>query len=92
MFSEGLDRAVFGEHTLLMKALPPFFISYVFKGDSYYALQKLDYFNNRLEKEGEIWQNLLTSFQKNTTIQLKDEPLLETIITETFIAKNIIFG
>ena len=92
MFSEGLDRAVFGEHTLLMKAIPPFFISYIFKGDSYYALQKLDYFEVQLEKEGEIWQNLLKSFQKNTTIQLKDDPLLESLITETFITKNVMLN
>ena len=91
-FSEGLDRAVFGDHTLIMKAIPPFFISYIFKGDSYYALQKLDYFEDNLQKEGEIWQNLLKAFQKNTTIQLEDEPLLESLITETFIANKIIFG
>ncbi|MFW9879103.1 MAG: tetratricopeptide repeat protein, partial [Candidatus Thorarchaeota archaeon] len=42
MFSEGLDRAIFGEYTLLMKSIPPFFISYIFKCDSYYALQKID--------------------------------------------------
>ena len=92
MFSEGLNRAVFGEHTLLMKAIPPFFISYIFKGDSYYALQKLDYSEAQLEKEGEIWQNLLKSFQKNTTIQLKDDPLLESLITETFITKNVMLN
>jgi len=92
MFSEGLDRAVFGDHTLLMKSIPPFFISYIFKGDSYYALQKLDYFNDHLQKEGEIWQNLLKAFQKNATIQLKDDPLLESLITETFIANNIVVG
>jgi hypothetical protein len=90
MFSEGLDRAVFGDHTLLMKSIPPFFISYIFKGDSYYALQKLDYFNDHLQKEGEIWQNLLKAFQKNATIQLKDDPLLESLITDIFIAKSIV--
>ncbi|MHA1191484.1 MAG: tetratricopeptide repeat protein [Promethearchaeota archaeon] len=92
MFSEGLDRAVFGEHTLLMKAIPPFFISYIFKGDSYYALQKVDYFTDHLQKENEIWQNLLKSFQTNKTIQLKDDPLLESLITEIFITKTIVFS
>ncbi len=91
-FSEGLDRAVFGEHTLLMKSVPPFFISYIFKGDSYYALQKVDYFKDHLQKEEDIWQNLLKNFQKNTAVQLKDYPLLESLITETFIAKRIVFG
>jgi len=92
MFSEGLDRAVFGEHTLIMRSIPPFFISYIFKGDSYHALQKLDFFKDQIQKVGEIWQNLLKSFQINKVIELKDNPLLESLIIETFIAKNIVFG
>jgi len=92
MFSEGLDRAIFGEHTLLMKSVPPFFISYIFRGNSYYALKKLDYFIVKIQNQDEIWQNLLTNFQKNTTIQLKDDPLLESLITETFITKNLAFN
>ena len=91
MFSEGLDRAVFGEHTLLMKSIPPFFISYIFKGDSYYALQKLDHVEDRLQNEGEIWKTFLSNLKKNTTIQLNDIPLFESLITETFITKNIAF-
>jgi len=88
MFSEGLDRAVFGEYTLLMKPIPPFFISYIFKGNSYYALKKLDYFIAKIQSQDEIWQNLLINFQKNTAIQLKDTSLLESLITETFLNKN----
>jgi len=90
MFSEGLDRAVFGDYTLLMKSIPPFFISYIFKGNSYIALQKLDYFNDHIQKEDYIWKKLLKYFQANQSIQLKDVPLLESLITEIFIAKTII--
>ena len=89
-FSEGLDRAVFGEYTLLMKDIPPFFISYIFKGDSYYAFQKLDYFIDHIQKEEDIWQSFLKSFQLNQSIQLKDIPLLDSLITEIFIAKSIV--
>ncbi|MFX1418368.1 MAG: tetratricopeptide repeat protein [Promethearchaeota archaeon] len=85
MFSEGLDRAVFGEYTLLLKSVPPFFISYIFKGDSYYAHQKINYFIENIRKEHAIWQNILKSFQVNQTINLKEMPLLESLITETFI-------
>ncbi|MFX1480998.1 MAG: hypothetical protein ACFFCI_23180, partial [Promethearchaeota archaeon] len=91
MFSEGLERAIFGEYTLLMKSIPPFFISYVFMGDSYRALQKLNYFVDHLQKEHDIWYNLLKYFQINQFIHLKDIPLLETLITETFIDKSIVF-
>ena len=70
--------------------IPPFFISYIFKGDSYYALQKISYFKNQIQKEKNVWQNLLKSFQVNQTIKLKDFPILESLITEIFISKSII--
>ena len=92
MFSEGLDRAVFGEYTLLMKSIPPFFISYIFKGDSYYALQKTKKFIDHIRKEENIWQNLLKSFQVNQIIRLKDIPLLETLITDIFIKKSVVIS
>ncbi|MFX0030259.1 MAG: tetratricopeptide repeat protein [Candidatus Hermodarchaeota archaeon] len=88
MFSEGLDRAIFGEYTLLMKSIPPFFISYIFKGDSYNALQKTKKFIEHIQKEEKIWQNLCKSFQVNQIIHLKDIPLLESLITEIFITKS----
>ena len=90
-FSEGLDRFIFGNYTLLLKSVAPFFICYVFKGESYYALQRIQYFIENVQKEG-IWQNLLKSFQINQSIHLKDIPLLESLITETFITKSIVFS
>ena len=92
MFSEGLDRFIFGNYTLLMKSVAPFFICYIFKGDSYYAHQKINYFIDHIQKEDDIWQNLLKSFQINQSIHLKDIPLLESLITETFITKNVVFS
>ncbi|MFX0000896.1 MAG: tetratricopeptide repeat protein [Candidatus Hodarchaeota archaeon] len=91
MFSEGLDRAIFGEHTLLLKSIPPFFISYIYKGDSYYALQKLNYFIDHIQVE-DIWHSLLKSFKVNQSIHLKDIPSLESLITKTFITKSVIFS
>ncbi|MFW9866713.1 MAG: tetratricopeptide repeat protein [Candidatus Thorarchaeota archaeon] len=85
LFSEGLDRAIFGEHTLIMKSIPPFFISYIFKGDSYYALQKTDRFIEQLQTEGNIWQKLIKYCEISQVVYLKDIPSLESLITETFI-------
>ena len=90
MFSEGLDRAIFGEYTLLLKSIPPFFISYIFKGDSYFAHQKINCFIDHIQKEDVIWQNLLKSSQISQSVHLKDIPLLESLITETFITKSIV--
>jgi len=91
MFSEGLDRFIFGDYTLLMKSVAPFFICYIFKGESYYALQRIKYFVENVQKEG-LWQKLIKFFQSNRSIHLKDIPMLESLITETFINKSIVFS
>ncbi|MFX1420660.1 MAG: tetratricopeptide repeat protein, partial [Promethearchaeota archaeon] len=74
IFSEGLEQAIFGEYTLLMRFISPFFITYIFKGDSYYAHQKINYFMEHIQKEEDIWQKLLKSFQVNQSIKVKDIP------------------
>jgi len=89
MFSEGLDRAVFGDYTLLMKSIPPFFIIYVFKGDSYYALQRIHYFTDKIQTNTSIWNNLIKRFQQNKSIQLEDIPSFDLLLRTTFIEKNI---
>ncbi|MFW9938536.1 MAG: tetratricopeptide repeat protein, partial [Candidatus Thorarchaeota archaeon] len=44
MLHEGLDRAIFGQYTLLMKSISPFLVCYLFKGQSYLAQRRLKYF------------------------------------------------
>jgi tetratricopeptide (TPR) repeat protein len=88
IFSEGLDRAVFGDHTLVMKSIPPFFISYIFKGNSYYAIQKTDKFIEIIQNEEHIWNKLLKYLQANQSIQLHDMPKLDSLVKEIFVANT----
>jgi len=88
-FSEGLDRATFGEHTLLMNSVAPFFICYVFKGQSYLAQQRIRYFIEKRQNDKEIWQNFKKFYRLNKEIQLKDVPSLEPLINEIFMDKTI---
>jgi len=88
-FSEGLDRATFGEYTLLMHSVSPFFMCYVFKGQSYLAQQRIRYFIDKIQKEEDIWQNFKKFYKLNKEIQLKDIPSLEPLINEVFIDKTI---
>jgi len=88
MFSEGLDRAVFGDHTLVMKSISPFYIAYTFKGNSYYALKRVNSFIEKVQTEGDIWQKMLKYYYKNQMIHSKDIPLLDSLIIDTFINKN----
>ncbi|MFX1316994.1 MAG: tetratricopeptide repeat protein [Promethearchaeota archaeon] len=88
-FSEGLDRATFGEHTLLMHSVSPFFMCYVFKGQSYLAQQRISYFIEKIQNDEDIWQNFKQFFQLNKEIQSKDIPSLESLIKDIFIDKTI---
>ncbi|MFW9940631.1 MAG: type IV pilus biogenesis/stability protein PilW, partial [Candidatus Thorarchaeota archaeon] len=84
VFSEGLDRAVFGQYTLLMMPLQPFLICYVFKGASYYAYNKIKNFLDSIHNDNVIWHSLQKFFQKSKSIQIDDIPSLESLITEIF--------
>ncbi|KKL64856.1 hypothetical protein LCGC14_2160800, partial [marine sediment metagenome] len=89
MFSEGLDRVSFGDHTLLMNPVPPFFMCYVFKGQSYSAQHRIRYFIDKIQNDEPVWQTFNKFNQVNREIQLKDIPSLEPLINEIFIRKTI---
>ncbi|MHA2181337.1 MAG: tetratricopeptide repeat protein, partial [Promethearchaeota archaeon] len=84
-FSEGLDRASFGEHTLLMNTLSPFFICYVFKGQSYSAQKRVGAFMNKIENDEKVWQKFMNYYKMNKEVQLKDVPTLKPLIQEIFM-------
>jgi len=88
VFSEGLDRAVFGPYTLLMMPVQPFLVCYIFKGDSYFAHHKIKNFLNSIQNDSLIWQSLQNFFQKSKSIQLDDVPSLELLITEIFVERK----
>jgi len=85
VFSEGLDRAKFGNHTILIYPVGNFLVCYLFKGQSYFAKQKLGYFTDHMERKSTIWQ-IFNKFLKNfQTVQLKENPVLKELIMESFL-------
>ena len=89
MFSEGLDRVSFGEHTLLVNPVPPFFMCYLFKGQSYSAQHRIRYFIDKIRNDEPVWQTFNKFNQVSREIHLKDIPSLEPLINEIFIRKTI---
>ncbi|TFG17864.1 MAG: tetratricopeptide repeat protein [Promethearchaeota archaeon] len=89
-FSQGLDRAVFGDYTLLMKYVQPFYITYIFSGNSYYAHQRIKYFNEKMKNENKIWEKLMENYGKSKSLQIQDFPGLQNLIMETFVNKSAI--
>ncbi len=90
IFSEGLDRVKFGQHTVLMEPVEKFSVSYLFKGESYIAKQKLTKFVNHLQKNTSIQQTLDKFFRASQVLEVKDFPFLESLIREVFLSESSI--
>lgn len=89
MFSEGLDRASFGNHTLLMKSIFPFLLFYLYRGQSYLAQKRINSFIKELKDHTEIWKKFEEFYEKSRKISLKDIPSLAPLIKKTFIQKTL---
>ncbi|MFX1280735.1 MAG: tetratricopeptide repeat protein [Promethearchaeota archaeon] len=92
MFSKGLDRASFGEYTLFMNSASPFLVCYLFKGQSYSAQRRLNYFLTKITSDKDIWENFKKYYKLNQEIQFKDIPSLEPLITKIFFEETIDFN
>ncbi|MFX1347015.1 MAG: hypothetical protein ACFFAI_18150 [Promethearchaeota archaeon] len=85
VFSKGLDRAKFGEYTIIMKPVDSFSVCYLFKGQTYLATQKLTQFAEKMENDSSIWQPFKDFHRTHQGIALKDNPSLEHVISNIFL-------
>lgn len=85
-FSKGLDRVKFGDDTLLIQSADSFSIGYLYKGQTYPAKQKLTNFIKEIQNKSTIWQTLNKFYKTSQIAELKDIPLLESIIIEIFLS------
>jgi len=89
LFSEGLDRAKFGQHTVLMKPFSTFSACYLFKGQSYLAKKRMDKFIESIQKTEEL-KGIFENFNRtHQTIELKENPPLKILLTDVFIHKKL---
>jgi tetratricopeptide (TPR) repeat protein len=88
-FSEGLDRAIFGEYTLLMNSVSTFLTCYVFKGQSYSAQHRMRFFIEVFQNEKEIWQTFNKFQELNMEIQVNNIPSLDSLIQDIFVDKTV---
>ena len=87
LFSEGLDRAKFGKHTVLMKPFASFFACYLFKGQSYLANKKISKFIKNIETNERVKEIFEGYYKNHQTINLEENPPLEKLFAEVFIQK-----
>jgi hypothetical protein len=89
LFSKGLDRAKFGEDTILMESVEQFSVCYLFKGQTYPAIQKLSQFKVKIENSTPLLQTLEKLYKTSQVLELQDNPFLESLIEEIFVKKSI---
>jgi hypothetical protein len=87
MFSQGLDRAIFGEYTILMNAISPFIICYLFKGQSFLAQQRMKQFRDTLQTDKKMWESIKKYYQAHRLIQEEDIPSLDLLVNKVFIER-----
>ena len=89
IFSKGFDRAIFGDYAILMQSLHPFMMSYIFKGQSYLAKQRFSHFCEQIKSNGLIWREMLQSRKTGRFLRAKQIPVLERLLNDVFIQKNV---
>lgn len=88
IFSKGLDRAKFGDNTLIMDSVGSFSLCYLFKGQSYLAKHKLIQFAHRMRNTTSIWQVFEGFNKKPHPIVLSENPPLQSLITDIFLRSS----
>jgi len=88
IFSEGLDRAKFGQYTILMKSVEDFSVCYLFKGQVFSATEKLTRFINHIQESTSIWKTLNKSYKTSQVVELRDIPLMEPLLNDVFLSVN----
>jgi len=86
IFSESFDRVKFGRYTILITAVEPFCIYYMFQGHSYSAQNKLDHFCENLKKDSSLMETLKNAVNVNEVLEINKHPSLENLIVESFLS------
>ncbi len=84
VFSQSLDRVRIGQYTMLMQYEDPFLFCYVFKGQSYSAIQKMKEFIEVLRREVSLRQALehtITTGAVNQSAQAS----VQDVLTQIFL-------
>jgi hypothetical protein len=90
LFSKGLDRAKFGDYSVVMDSFEDYSVCYLFKGQIIPAKQKLSRFSENIQKMKDICDILEKYSKTSQLLQIKEVPLLETLIKDIFIKKKVI--
>ncbi|MFX1510994.1 MAG: tetratricopeptide repeat protein [Promethearchaeota archaeon] len=79
-----IDRIMYEEYTVALRVADPLMFCYMFKGQSYGALQKLDKLSIAVQDATSIWNGLLGTLDTGDLLKSSEEEKLEKIINEIY--------
>jgi hypothetical protein len=82
--SGAIDRIQYQEYTVASKILESMMFCYMFKGQSYSAIQKLDHFMDEIQNITPVWKGLGRALQTGQTLDEPEEIKLGEMITGIF--------
>jgi tetratricopeptide (TPR) repeat protein len=82
--SEIIDRIMYKDFVVSLRALESLLFCYVFKGNSYYAVKKLESFASRTKDQEKIWSSLVESTETGELIKENQVNILNNLISEIF--------
>ncbi len=86
--SEGtIERIKHQEYTLLVKAKKPFLFSYVIKGQTYSAMQKLEALTRIIGTSTSIWDDLQRATRTSKTISAGSKSMIDELAKMVFPSK-----
>jgi tetratricopeptide (TPR) repeat protein len=86
--SEGsIERIKHQEYTLLVKAKKPFLFSYVIKGQTYSAMQKLEALTRIIGTSTSIWEDLLRAIKTSKPISVGSRNMIDELAKMVFPSK-----
>jgi tetratricopeptide (TPR) repeat protein len=86
--SEGsIERIKHQEYTLLVKAKKPFLFSYVIKGQTYSAMQKLEALTRIIGTSTSIWEDLLRAIKTSKPISVASRNMIDELAKMVFPSK-----
>ncbi len=83
--SQSIDRIMYEEFTITLKALKSVMFCYVFKGQSYSALEKMDQLMKKIPESSEIYKILYSAPQEIQKLSKEHKDDLDRFISEIFV-------
>ncbi|MFX0090321.1 MAG: tetratricopeptide repeat protein [Candidatus Hodarchaeota archaeon] len=85
LFSQTLDRVKIGKYTLIFDSKSPFRLCYVFKGESYPAMQKMKKLEKYLADNQSVKQDLIKLSESSSEVVGRTKEELNNTILEIFL-------